>query len=283
MALTANSAARPRASARRPVGRRRGAVPAGRRSSPAAASSRARTRSSSGGVAGTRARGRGRRGCARAHSSPTSSSARRRSSARESRDLTVPARSPSARGGLGLRELEQIAAGEITSRSASRRRSARRAADRGVRSRGAPLSGDGTASPWATLPGSARHEPLAPSGRDPPVTSLVRDDLQQPGSKPSAPAKAVERTVSLHERVLGRLLRLRGRTRDHPGRAKGDRLVLLTTSLVGHRVAALRALDQRGLVQWPVLHCTDSYNPRAGSVPARRHRIGSTRPIHREV
>src|SRR5439155_958839 len=89
-------------------------------------------------------------------------------------------------------------------------------------------------------PGQAR----ARARRADAVASLVGDDLQQPGPKGRAPAKASERPPGLDESVLRRLLRVGGVARDHVGGTESNALVCVHELLVGVCVTALRALDQ---------------------------------------
>ena len=92
------------------------------------------------------------------------------------------ARDVEHRGGLLLRQLEQVAAGEHLARLA---RNLSSAASRRARSSASSVasSGEGAASPEEVLAASAWSARCsAPAGGAPAVASLVRDDLQKPGA-----------------------------------------------------------------------------------------------------
>src|SRR6185436_5598999 len=108
---------------------------------------------------------------------------------------------------------------------------------------------------------------LAASRRAPAVARLVGDDLQEPGPERSARAEASERAPGLDEPVLRSLFGVGGVACDHVRRAKGDALVCSHELLVGVAVAALRAADQVGFVEWSAHHrCF--YTAGLGRVPA---------------
>jgi mannose-6-phosphate isomerase-like protein (cupin superfamily) len=100
----------------------------------------------------------------------------------------------------------------------------------------------------------AQREPAPATGGPPSVARLVRDDLEQPGPKRRAVPEAIEGAVRLHEAVLYRLLGVARIPRCHERDAKGESLVHAYELLVGGRVAALGAHDERCLVQWSAPH-----------------------------
>ena len=145
--------------------------------------------------------------------------------------------------------------------------------------RAATPRGTGPRPPRRLLRRRAQREVRAPAGRAAAVARLVGDDLQQPGPERRARAEAAERAPRLDEAVLRGLLGVGGVAGDHVGRAEGDALVCVHELLVGVRVAALRAADQVGFVEWsahhrPLLHRSTARSSRS---PCPRSTLKSCR------
>ena len=228
--------------------------------------------------AGTRAGRRARRGGGRDRSRSSSPScSRTRASARESRDLTVPTRRPSAAAvssSLRPRKCRH----ETTSRSSSP--SAATARSRRSRSSAASSSCLGRRGRAArgVFVRDPEREVLAPAGGAAAVPRLVDDDLEQPRPERRAAAKAAERREGLHERVLRRLLGVRGRARDEVRGPECDLLMQHDESLVGRGVATLRLLDELRLCEWSAhhligLHRGEPQGSPDGAMPLMRLRL----------
>ena len=194
------------------------------------------------------------------------SSASSRASARDSRDLTVPGRHPSAAAvsrSVSPRRWRQATTCRCSSPSVS---IAASSCSRCSRARSA-ASGDGAASRGGALLGQVQLEPRAARRRAPAVARLVGDDREQPRAQRRVLAEAAERAVRLHEGVLHGLLGVGGRASDDVCGAEGDPLVLADELFVGVEIPALGARDELRFSAWPAHHCP-FYTRAPTSVPA---------------
>jgi hypothetical protein len=94
-----------------------------------------------------------------------------------------------------------------------------------------------------------------------PISRLVGDYAQQPGTGRRTGPESVQRAVCLHEPVLGGVFGLGGRSGDHVGGPEGDLLVMAHDLLIGGRIPALGACKQLGIVLRPALHRNVSSTP----------------------
>ena len=90
-----------------------------------------------------------------------------------------------------------------------------------------------------------QRERRTASRRPAPVPRLVRHDPQEPRAERRVGPKAAERPVRLDERVLDGLLGVAAVTGGDERDSECDSLVHAHELLVGSRVAALRAHDER--------------------------------------
>jgi hypothetical protein len=78
---------------------------------------------------------------------------------------------------------------------------------------------------------------------------LINDDAEKPGTELVAAFEPVERSISLHERLLGGILRLVGIAQHQIGGAECGLLVAADQLLEGAGVAVLRGGDERFVFQ----------------------------------
>src|SRR5919204_757273 len=136
------------------------------------------------------------------------------------------------------------------------------------------LGGRGRA-PRGLLCGRAHGELRAATSGTATVARLVGDDLQHPGTERRACAKPPQRAPRLDEAVLCRVLGFGRTTGDEVRGAECDALVCVHELCVGVVVAAPRAFDQFGFVEWTALHYA-GHTPAATLEFQWRVRSGST-------
>ena len=145
---------------------------------------------------------------------PSATSFRSIVNARCSRDFTVPRRDAERRGGLGLGQLEQVAAGHHLAQLDRQRADPGAAARRGAPTPRAAASGSSKARSASGQPGQLlpRRPPAAAAEQ---VPGLVPDDGQQPAPELPVGAEPGQRRVRLDERVLDDVVGVRARTPQH--------------------------------------------------------------------
>ena len=168
--------------------------------------------------------------------------------------------------GLGLRQLEQVAAGDDLAlrlgELVDRRQHGRAALGRddgGLGGRGRVPRGPVVAGPPGEPGTTARRAAL--------VVRLVADDAQQPRPKRRAGAEAPQRPVGLDERLLRGVLGVVVAGGDEAGCAEGDLLMGADELGVGGHVPALGALDEV-VLGWSAHH-RSHYTGGADRVPAQ--------------
>ena len=100
----------------------------------------------------------------------------------------------------------------------------------------------------------AERQASPSSGRSTPVARLVGHDPQKPRPERSTVAEAAQGAVGLDEPVLHGLLRVAAVTGADQRDTECESLVHAYELLVGSGIAALRARDERRLVQWSAPH-----------------------------
>ena len=83
----------------------------------------------------------------------------------------------------------------------------------------------------------------------------------------------MQRSVGLHEPVLGSVLRLGGVPDDEVGDSEGDALICVHEFSVGVLVSALRPFDELRLIEWSAHH-RRYYTAGGCRVPARLREPG---------
>src|SRR5262245_30929529 len=159
------------------------------------------------------------------------------------------------RGGLLLRELEEVAAGDHEPLLLPQRVDGGEQLLTLLAGEQVTLGGRSRAPRGSFRGGGTHDQRRAPALGAAPVPRLVGDDLKQPRPKGRTGAKPAERAVGLDEPFLGRLLGLGRAPDDQICGAKCDPLMCTYELLIGAFVAAASPLDELAFVSWPAHHC----------------------------
>ena len=203
----------------------------------------------------------------------SSTTARKRAIARERRDLTVPGRTPST-SAVSFSDRPRRNRYPITSRSGGGRTlSAATSVSRSAPP-SAAASGDGAASPSETA-AARRARPWRRRVDRARFRASLATIFSSHGRKGESGPEPGERVIGLHERLLGRVLRLTAIARDQPGDTEGDLPVPLHQLLVRIVVALAGSPCELGVLQWSALHGSLSLH---GCLHRRRPSTGSRAP-----